>query len=158
MQEQVTDKTISLSMRTAHITADVLKAAMKKFLEMAKNKTLNKVCHGKQSLKQLASQNAGLSNIEITDGNIKSFAKIAKKYGVDFSLMKDKTQLDPPKYLVFFKGRDVDAITQAFKEYAYKDALKMKKPSLLQKLGKFKDIVKNITHQKSKSKDRGLDL
>lgn len=34
--------------------------------------------HGKQTLKQLAKQNAGLSNIEITEGNIKAFEQTAK--------------------------------------------------------------------------------
>ncbi len=35
--------------------------------------------HGKQSLKKLAQQNVQLSNIEITDNNIKAFEKVAKK-------------------------------------------------------------------------------
>lgn len=34
--------------------------------------------HGKQSLKKLAQQNVQLSNIEITDNNIKDFEKVAK--------------------------------------------------------------------------------
>lgn len=34
--------------------------------------------HGKQSLKKLAQQNVQLSNIEITDNNIKAFEKVAK--------------------------------------------------------------------------------
>ena len=48
-------------------------------LEAQKNK-LSKVHRGKQTLKQLAGQNAGLANIEITDQNIKSFTHVAKKY------------------------------------------------------------------------------
>ena len=49
--------------------------------------------HGKQSLKKLAQQNVQLSNIEITDNNIKAFEKVAKKYGIDFSLKRDKSEI-----------------------------------------------------------------
>jgi len=157
MQEEATNKTIALSIKAARLTTDVLKDAIKKFIEMLNNKDLYKASKGKQSMKDLASQNAGLTNIEITDGNIKSFSRTAKKYGVDFSLMKDKTQ-DPPKHLVFFKGRDVDAITQAFKEYVHKDALKMKKPSIIQNLNKNKEKVKNMKQIKSRNKNRGIEL
>ena len=54
-------------------------------------------------------------NIEVTDGNIKSFEWVARKYNVDFAVKKDKTR-DPPEYVVFFKGRDADAVAQVFKE------------------------------------------
>ena len=71
-------------------------------------------------MKQLIWQNQGVSNIEITDSNIKSFERVARKYGVDFALKKDKSG-DIPKYLVFFKARDADALTAAFREYTAKE-------------------------------------
>lgn len=71
-------------------------------------------------MKQLIGQNQGVSNIEITDSNIKSFERVARKYGVDFALKKDKSG-DIPKYLVFFKARDADALTAAFREYTAKE-------------------------------------
>ena len=76
----------------------------------------DKTYKGKQSLDKLMKQNVQLSNIEITDGNIKSFERVAKKYSIDFSLKKDVTA-DPPRYYVFFKARDADVMTAAFKEY-----------------------------------------
>lgn len=48
----------------------------------------DKTYKGKQSLDKLMKQNVQLSNIEITDGNIKSFEQVAKKYSIDFSLKK----------------------------------------------------------------------
>lgn len=66
-------------------------------------KQLAKPPQGKQSLKQLMKQNAGVSNIEITEGNIKAFESTAKKYGIDFALKKDATE-SPPRYLVFSRG------------------------------------------------------
>ena len=66
--------------------------------------------HGKTSVKKLVGEGVGVSSIEVTDGNIKSFEWVARKYNVDFAVKKDKTT-DPPKYVVFFKGRD--AVSQS---------------------------------------------
>ena len=63
----------------------------------------SKAPHGKQTMRQLMKQNAGVSNIEITDSNIKAFESTAKKYNIDFSLKKVKGE--QTRYLVFFKGR-----------------------------------------------------
>lgn len=87
MQEEVTQKTIALSVKTARVTADVLKICCGSICQdRSKGKNPYKV--GKQSYKELKSQGSGLSNIEITDGNIKSFERVAKKYRLDFALKK----------------------------------------------------------------------
>lgn len=78
-------------------------------------------------------QNAGVSSIEITDSNIKSFERVARKYGVDFALKKDRTA-QPPRYLVFFKARDADALTAAFTEFSAKTVKKTRQPSVLAQL------------------------
>ena len=114
MQEEVTQKTIALVIKTAKLDANVLKAAMKMYLNHRKQKAQR--MHGKTSVKKLIGEGVGASSIEITDGNIKSFERVAKKYNVDFAIKKDKTTR-PPKYVVLFKGRDADVISQAFKEF-----------------------------------------
>ena len=98
-------------------------------------------------------QNQGLTNIEITDSNIKSFEKTANKYNIDFALMKEKDS-QPPKYVVFFKARDVDVMTAAFKEYTTKELNKSKKPSVKKKLEKAKQKTEQRTEQKEKSKQK----
>ena len=96
MQEEVTQKTIALSMKTGKLTAQALQAALKKYLQhRAKGPKLH---HGKQSLKQLKAHGATLTNIEVTEANIGAFNPCAKKYGVDFTLRKDKTT-QPPHYI-----------------------------------------------------------
>ena len=40
--------------------------------------------HGKTSVKKLVGEGVGVSSIEVTDGNIKSFERVARKYNVDF--------------------------------------------------------------------------
>ena len=71
MQEEVTQKTIALSMKTGKLTAQALQAALKKYLQhRAKGPKLH---HGKQSLKQLKAHGASLTNIEVTEANIGAF-------------------------------------------------------------------------------------
>ena len=103
MQEQVNEKTVALYIKTGKLTAEMLQRAMKKLLSQMK-KQADRPPHGKQTLKQLMKQNAGVSNIEITGENIKAFESTAKKYHIDFALKKDTTET-PPRYLVFFTGR-----------------------------------------------------
>ena len=110
---------------------------------------------GKQTVKQLIGQNQGVSNIEITDPSIKEFEKIARKYGVDYAVKKDRSS-SPPKYLIFFKGRDADALTAAFTEYTGKKvrkAQKTERPSVLAKLSQFKELVKHAVVDRNKRKE-----
>ena len=65
MQDEVNEKTIALYIKTGKLTAQTLQKAMKAILSKGK-KQLAKPPQGKQSLKQLMKQNAGVSNIEIS--------------------------------------------------------------------------------------------
>ena len=102
-------------------------------------------------------QNASVSNIEITKDNIKTFESTAKKYGIDFALKKDSTET-PPRYLVFFKGRDADALTAAFKEFSAKKLTQEQKPSIRKLIVSLKEkaAALNAQRDKVKNKDRGI--
>ena len=158
MQEEVESRTVTLAITTTKMTAKVLKQAISKYLAHRKEKKMEKaragpvIPCGKQSVKQLVGQNQGVTNIEITDKNIKDFERIARKYGVDFALKKDKTG-DIPKYLVFFKARDADALTQAFKEYTAKTDRKKDRLSVLHKLRRFKEQAVDIDTPKVRKKE-----
>ena len=160
MQDEVNEKVIALSIKANKLTAQLLQKSLKFMLSQAK-KQLDKQAapQGRQTLKQLAKQNAGLSNIEITEGNIKAFEHTAKKYGIDFALKKDSTET-PPRYLVFFKGRDADALTAAFKEFSAKKLTKEQKPSIRKALAAFREKAKelNADRQQTKHKDREVSL
>lgn len=157
MQDEINEKVVALSVKGAKLTAEMLQKAIKAMLAQAK-KQQEKQLHGKQTLKQLAKQNAGLSNIEITEGNIKAFEQTAKKYGIDFALKKDSTET-PPRYLVFFKGRDADALTAAFKEFSAKKLTQEQKPSIRKVLSDFKEKAAALNAQRAqvKNKDRGIE-
>ena len=139
MQDEINEKTIALYIKTGKLTAQTLQKAMKTLLAQMK-KQKDKTPQGKQTLKQLMKQNAGVSNIEITEGNIKAFESTAKKYGIDFALKKDTTE-SPPRYLVFFKGRDADVLTAAFKEFSAKKLTQEKKPSIRKLLSCLQNAV-----------------
>ena len=157
MQEEVTQKTIALYVKVgkgaARLTEQALQKAIQKFLEQK-----SKPAHGKQTMRQLMKQNAGVSNIEITKDNIKAFESTAKKYGIDFALKKDTTET-PPRYLVFFKGRDADVLTAAFQEFSAKKLTQDKKPSIRKLLSDFrqKAAALNVQREQVKNKDRGRE-
>ena len=156
MQEEVQSRTVTLSINATKLTARTLKQALSKFLAYKSSKhkeTKDVTPHGKQSVKQLARQNQGLTNIEITDKNIKDFDRVARKYGIDYALKKDKT-VTPPKYLVFFKAKDADALTAAFKEYTAVTVKKQNKEPIVQKIKSIADRIKTLP-AKVKNKDRG---
>ena len=64
MQDEINEKTIALYIKTGKLTAQTLQKAMKTLLAQMK-KQKDKTPQGKQTLKQLMKQNAGVSNIEI---------------------------------------------------------------------------------------------
>ena len=162
MQEEVTGKAVALIIDGAKMSEQVLEKALQKFLEAQKNKS-PKIHRGKQTLKQLAGQNAGLANIEISDRNIKAFTHVAKKYHVDFALKKDTTA-EQPRYLVFFKSRDADAITAAFQEFASRKMGRDEKPSVRERLAQAREqAAQKVEHraldrEKVKVKERGVEL
>lgn len=156
MQEEVDQKTIALAVKTGKLTAQVLQAAIRKYLA-ARQKGTGKAHHGQQSLRQLKKDGSALSNIEITDANIGLFRPCAKKYGVDFTLRKDATT-QPPHYIVIFKAKDADNMEQAFKEFTAKKLQREERPSIRKDIAasKEKAAARNADRAKEKFKERGL--
>lgn len=157
MEEEVSKKTVNLAWQTTKLSVRGIYKYVKAYLEqLEKDKVKRKAAKntpikGKQTVKQLVGQGQGVSSMEIGDSGIRDFKRIANKYGVDFAITKDKT-VDPPKYTVFFKAKDADAITSVLKEYAAKQTKRKKfmekdRPSILQKLKKFKELVANLPHK-----------
>lgn len=151
MQEEVRDKSVALVIRVgktgAKLTEEALKWAIRRYMVQGKG-----AVHGKQSVKELVGQGAGVQSIEVTGKNIGSFERVARKYGVDFAVKKDPAQ---GKYLVFFKARDADALNAAFAEYTAKVLGKQKgKPSLRKQLDRFRQAVREMAG-KEKNREKG---
>ena len=160
MQEETTQKTISLVIKGGKIDAQILKASLKFFLgqtqkQKAKGQTKKAApVKGKQTLKELSAQGGKLTNIQVTEKNIGSFDRVARKYCIDYALKKDKT-VSPPTYYVFFRAKDLDVMTAAFKEYTSDVTKKQSRPSILAKLAKALDAVReNMSQQKERHKHK----
>lgn len=153
MQDEVREKSVVFVIRVGKtggkLTASMLKYAIEQYFEQQRNP---RAPHGKQSVKSLVKQGAGVQNIEITDKNIRSFQSVARKYGVDYALKKD-TSSQPPRYLVFFKARDTDALTAAFREFSGKQLKRNKKPSILVQLKKFQGQIVNHDRAQNRTKN-----
>lgn len=160
MQEETTQKTISLVIKGGKIDAQILKASLKFFLSQAqKQKAKGQVkkaspVKGKQTLKELSAKGGKLTNIQVTEKNIGSFDRVARKYCIDYALKKDKT-VSPPTYYVFFRAKDLDVMTAAFKEYTSNVSRKQSRPSVLAKLAKALEAVReNMSQQKERHKHK----
>lgn len=141
MNEEVSQQTVQFAVNTGKVTGRVLWRCLKAYLRHRQNRKLT-AGKGKQTVKQLIKQGQGASSMEVSGESIRTFKRIANKYGVDFAIVKDKTA-DPPRYTCFFKAKDMDAITAVVKEYSAK-VVKLQakpKPSLLKELKKLKDEI-----------------
>lgn len=160
LQEDIEQRSVTLAINTTKLTGRVLKTAISKFLAHQKEARASKARaspdvrpKGRQSVKELVGQNQGVSNIEINDRNIRDFDRVARKYGVDYAVKKD-CAASPPKYLVFFKARDADALTAAFKEYTANTVRKRNRPSIIQKLRSIVPQSRDRTKEKKKELER----
>lgn len=147
-----------MGIRTGKITANVLRAALRAYLQSRKERKQQARAEenipieytGKQSLQELKSSGQELLNVEITKSNIRGFEKYARKYEIDYSL-KRVAGSDPPKYYVFFKARDAKTLEAAFK--AYTQTQIKQKPSIRQKLEK--TLRRTLPHrQRARVKNR----
>ena len=141
MQEDIEHRAVTLAMNVSKMTGRTFRNALVKLLHFLKNKHQQhkqvKPC-GKQSVKKLIGQNQGVSRVDLShDDDVKQFEHVARKYGVDYAITKVKGE--KPRYLIFFKARDNDALMAALEEYTAqrmrgkdKQALhsKLRQPSL----------------------------
>lgn len=141
MQEDIEHRAVTLAINTGKMTGRTFRNALAKLLHFLKNKHQQHKQvkpQGKQSVKKLIGQNQGVSRVDLShDDDVKQFEHVARKYGVDYAITKVKGE--KPRYLIFFKARDNDALTAALEEYTAqrvrgrdKQALhsKLRQPSL----------------------------
>jgi len=161
MQEEVENRTVNLAISTTKLTARTLLNAFntwrrhRKAVKAEKAQEAAEKPVGKQTIKELIGQNQGVSSIPIEKTGIRDFEQIARKYGIDYAVTKDKNAT-PPKYTVFFKARDADAMTAAFAEYGNRKLRAQARPSVLKQLHKLAELVAAIpgkVRQKRQERD-----
>jgi hypothetical protein len=128
INEELVSKSAEVGFRISNLTLDlILKGldALIKGLEKKDEKPLDvgkdapkepELKSGKQTLKQLHKHNEGLAAIELKDPNLRELQKSMKKADIDFSCVKD----GKGSYTLFFKGKNAEEMTSAFKKYTEK--------------------------------------
>lgn len=154
MQEEVEQKSLTLTVNAAKMTARLFRAAIAKYVAHKKEKKHDAQTGvryvGRQSVKKLVGQNQGVSNVELGGEDIKAFERVARKYGVDYAVKKMKG--DAPRFLIFFKARDADALNAALSEYTSQKMRGKEHSKLREKL--CAPIERVVTHKKQREQSR----
>ena len=158
MQEEVENRTVNLAISTTKLTFRTIVNGYNAWKRHHQAKVAQKTAQlpiGKQSIKELIGQNQGVSSIPIEKTDLKGFEQVARKYGVDYAIHRDKS-VSPPKYVIFFKGRDSEAINAAFTEYSAGQIQRESKPrtSVLARLQQFKALVQSIGKERVREKQQ----
>lgn len=159
MQEEVENRTVNLAISTSKLTGRTLVAAFRKYLQHRAKVKAGKAAetpHGKMTVEELVGQGQGAQQIDIAKTGIRDFQRILNSYGVDYAIRKD-VEKDPPRYLVFFKAKDADVLTAAFKEYSAELSHREKRPSVRKALEVLKGLVQDIpgkVREKNQERER----
>ena len=151
MQEEIEQKSATLMINGTKFSLRTLKSAALRLLAHRQNPSAPGVKHrGKQTARQLVGQNQGVSNVELSGEDIKAFERVARKYGVDYAVTKVKG--DAPRFLIFFKARDADALNAARSEYTGQKMRGKEQSKLREKLRA--PIEQIVTHKKQREQSR----
>ena len=145
MQEEISQRSVTLIIQTGKMTGKVFLQAIQKYLDIlkqqrelkAREKQLHPAYQGRMTIRQLMKERSGLSNIEIHDEHIHDFERIARRYGIEYAIKKERNR-EAPHYLIFFRSRDTDVLQTAFNEFVKKRLKIQERPSLREKLQKLK--------------------
>lgn len=145
MQEEISQRSVTLIVQTGKMTGKVFLQAIQKYLDIlkqqrelkAREKQLHPAYQGRMTIRQLMKERSGLSNIEIHDEHIHDFERIARRYGIEYAIKKERNR-EAPHYLIFFRSRDTDVLQTAFNEFVKKRLKIQERPSLRDKLQKLK--------------------
>ncbi len=96
MQEEIEQKSFNLMISTTKLSARTVLRAIKAALRLYQSKA----SQGKQSVRTLLRQNRGVSSVEISKTGIRGLERYAKKYGIDYAIRKDTSEV-PPRYTAF---------------------------------------------------------
>ena len=157
VNEEIARKTLSLEVKAAKVTGKLLLNLLKKLIKEAEKlgglEKLVKVNGNEVKLKDMAKKGQ-LEEIPVEEAELK---KELNKYGVKFSVMKDK---ETGKYSVFFQAKDMKMMEKAFKNaLASSERKTERKESIRKNIEKFKEMAKNtVSKDKVKNKQKEQSL
>ena len=97
MQEEIDQRTVSITVQAAKLSGRVLKAAITAALHKMQQQR-HSVKVGRNSLKRLAQGDGGMNTIEVS-GRLRSFERYARKYQIRYHIEKEVGS-KPPRWTV----------------------------------------------------------
>ena len=153
MQEEIERKTVCLVIKGAKLTTELFASGIKKAFETGLNVTHKEhEKHGEMKLEDLVGKGRGAKSVDVKEGDLGSFRKIASKYNVDYSIKQGKDENGKNIFYVFFQAKDESVIQSALKEFVKKNETKEIKKSLRQELKQNKE--KAAAERSKKSRER----
>lgn len=149
-----------MEVRAGKVTGKILLDLIRKLLkESEKIGGLEKLVGSKGNevkLKDMVKKGQ-LEEIPVEEIELKELKKELNRYGVKFSVMKDK---ESGKYSVFFQAKDMKVMDKAFKHALSESEKKTeRKESIHKNIEKFKEMAKNsVSKDKIKNKQKEQSL
>ena len=149
-----------MEVRASKVTGKILLDLIRKLLkESEKIGGLEKLVGSKGNevkLKDMVKKGQ-LEEIPVEETELKELKKELNRYGVKFSVMKDK---ESGKYSVFFQAKDMKVMDKAFKHALSESEKKTeRKESIHKNIEKFKEMAKNsVSKDKIKNKQKEQSL
>ena len=160
INEEMARKTLSLEVKAVKVTGKLLLNLLKKLIKEAEKlgglEKLVKVNGNEVKLKDMAKKGQ-LEEIPVEEAELKELKKELNKYGVKFSVIKDK---ETGKYSVFFQAKDMKMMEKSFKNaLATSERKAERKESIHKNIEKFKEMAKNaVSKEKIKNKQKEQSL
>lgn len=160
INEEIARKTLNMEVKAGKVTAKLLLTLLKKLMKEAeKLGGLEKLVSSKGNevkLKDMVKKGQ-LEEIPVEEAELKELKKELNRYGVKFSVMKDK---ESGKYSVFFQAKDMKVMDKAFKHaLAELEKKTERKESIHKNIEKFKEMAKNaVSKEKIKNKQKEQSL
>ncbi|AMA70367.1 TPA: PcfB family protein [Streptococcus pyogenes] len=160
INEEIARKTLNMEVRAGKVTSKILLDLIRKLLKEAeKIGGLEKLVGSKGNevkLKDMVKKGQ-LEEIPVEETELKELKKELNRYGVKFSVMKDK---ESGKYSVFFQAKDMKVMDKAFKHALAESEKKTeRKESIHKNIEKFKEMAKNtVSKDKVKNKQKEQSL
>lgn len=149
-----------MEVKAGKVTAKLLLTLLKKLMKEAeKLGGLEKLVNANGNevkLKDMVKKGQ-LEEIPVEEVELKELKKELNRYGVKFSVMKDK---ESGKYSVFFQAKDMKVMDKAFKHALSESEKKTeRKESIHKNIEKFKEMAKNsVSKDKIKNKQKEQSL
>ena len=149
-----------MEVKAGKVTAKLILTLLKKLMKEAeKLGGLEKLVSSKGNevkLKDMVKKGQ-LEEIPVEEAELKKLKKELNRYGVKFSVMKDK---ESGKYSVFFQAKDMKLMDKAFKHALSESEKKTeRKESIHKNIEKFKEMAKNtVSKDKVKNKQKEQSL